>query len=74
MTTDTLNHYEFIVKPAFPVVGKFYPDSINWQKNKIDPYSHSGRHTGVCGSQAISNKARRVPIDSTFNSPEKKAF
>lgn len=72
MTTDTLNHYEFIPKPAFPVVGKLYPDSIDWQKNKVDPYSLAGRHTGVCRSQAVSNKARHVPTDSTFNSLEKK--
>jgi len=67
MTTETQNHYQFVPKPPFTVVGKVYNDSIDWTKNSTDPYSLSGRHTGITKSQTITDKARRPSLDSTFN-------
>lgn len=67
MTTNNKNHYEFVPKPVFPTIKTIYPDSIDWTKANVDPYSYSGRHTRVVKSQVITNKSRDRVINSTFN-------
>ena len=59
MTTDIQNHYEFVDKPSFPVVGKIYPDSIDWAKNKIDGYALRNRYEEEDKSLLEFDRARK---------------
>jgi hypothetical protein len=61
------NHYEFVPKPAFPVVGKIYSDSIDWGKDAVDPYSFSSRHNRTTKMVQHTDKARVRDENSTYN-------